>query len=77
MALSYKARRRWSAFVLLIGVPLYIIVAWAIVSRLNLYELPVIVEFVIYVLAGVLWVFPLKPIFRGVGKADPDDETSN
>lgn len=74
MALSYKARRRLSLLVLLVGLPLYVIVAWAILSRLNLYELPVIVEFVIFVLVGVIWVFPLKPIFKGVGKADPDQD---
>ena len=78
MAMSYKARRRWTLFVLLVGMPLYIIVAWAILSRLALWQLPVIVEFVIYVAAGVLWIFPIKPIFQGVGKVDPDaDENSN
>lgn len=74
MVLSYKARRRWSLVVLMVGIPLYIIVAWAILSRLALWQLPVLVEFVIYVVAGTAWVFPLKPIFLGVGKADPDAE---
>lgn len=73
MALSYKARRRLSLLVLLVGMPLYVIVAWAILSRLALWQLPVIVEFFIYVAAGVLWIIPLKPIFKGVGKADPDE----
>ena len=27
----------------------------------------------IYVFFGVAWVFPLKPIFKGVGQPDPDD----
>ena len=73
MALSYKARRRLSVLVLLVGMPLYVLVAWAILSRLALWQLPVIVELFIYVAAGVLWIFPLKPIFQGVGKADPDE----
>ena len=75
MALSYKARRRWSLFALLVGMPLYVIIAWAILSRLALWQLPVVVELVIYVAAGVLWIFPLKPIFKGIGQADPDAGT--
>ena len=33
MALSYKARRRWSLVVLLLFMPLYIVIAAAIMSR--------------------------------------------
>ncbi|MEQ9695491.1 DUF2842 domain-containing protein [Shimia sp. SDUM112013] len=72
MALSYKARRRWALVVLLIGMPLYLIVAWGILSRLSLWQLPTAVEFIIYVVAGLAWVFPLKPIFKGIGQADPE-----
>lgn len=72
MALSYKARKRWSLFVLLVGFPLYIVLAWGILSRLNLWQLPLVVEFLIYVFFGVAWIFPLKPIFKGVGQPDPD-----
>ncbi|BBU57481.1 hypothetical protein KU6B_37460 [Mameliella alba] len=72
MPLSYKARRRWSLFVLLVGFPLYIVVAWGVLSRLDLWHLPVALEFVIYVFFGVAWILPLKPIFKGVGQADPD-----
>ncbi len=72
MALSYKARRRWSLFVLLVGFPLYIVVAWGVLSRLDLWHLPVAGEFLIYVFFGVAWILPLKPIFKGVGQADPD-----
>ncbi|WP_417206884.1 DUF2842 domain-containing protein [Antarctobacter sp.] len=72
MALSYKARKRWSLFVLLVGFPLYIVLAWGILSRLNLWQLPLLVELVIYVVFGVAWILPLKPIFKGVGQPDPD-----
>ncbi|SNS21579.1 DUF2842 domain-containing protein [Antarctobacter heliothermus] len=72
MALSYKARKRWSLFVLLVGFPLYIVLAWGILSRMNLWELPLLVELVVYVFFGVAWIFPLKPIFKGVGQPDPD-----
>ena len=70
MALSYKARRRWSLVVLVIGLPAYIVVAVTIV---NLFDRPpFLLELAIYVGLGVLWAFPLKRVFLGVGRADPD-----
>ncbi|WP_299925833.1 DUF2842 domain-containing protein [uncultured Pelagimonas sp.] len=72
MALSYKARRRWSLVILLIGMPIYIMVAVTVANRVGVSDLPKVVELVIYVALGVGWVFPLKPIFLGIGQADPD-----
>ena len=70
MALSYKARRRWSLVVLVIGLPAYIVVAVTIV---NLFDRPpFLLELAIYVGLGVLWAFPLKRVFLGVGRAAPD-----
>ncbi len=70
MALSYKTRRRLSLLILVIGVPLYIIVA---VNVVGLFDRPSIwVELAVYVALGVLWVVPLKAVFKGVGQADPD-----
>jgi len=70
MALSYKARRRWALVILIIGLPLYIAVAWSIVGTL---ERPnVLVEILIYVVLGVVWALPFKFIFKGIGQADPD-----
>ena len=70
MALSYKARRRWALFILVIGLPVYIIVA---VNVIALFERPPLwLEFIIYVSLGILWAIPLKSIFKGIGQADPD-----
>ena len=70
MAMSYKARRRWSLVVLLLALPLYIVVA---LNVIQLFERPSFwVELAVYVGLGVLWVFPLKAVFKGVGQADPD-----
>ena len=70
MALSYKARRRWSLVILLIGLPAYIIVA---VKAVSLLERPsFLVELLIYVGLGVLWAIPFRMVFRGIGQADPD-----
>ena len=70
MALSYKARRRWSLVVLLIGLPLYIVLA---VNLVGLNERPhILVELLIYVVLGFLWMMPMKFVFRGIGQPDPD-----
>lgn len=70
MALSYKARRRWSLVILLVGLPLYIV---AVVTVLNLLERPpLLLELFIYVALGVVWVLPFKFVFHGVGQADPE-----
>ena len=68
--LSYKARRRWSLFILLVGLPAYIAVAVTIMSEAP--RFPKAIEFLIYVVLGIGWVFPLKFIFHGVGQSDPD-----
>jgi hypothetical protein len=52
--------------------PLYIVVAVNVVA---LFERPsLLVELLVYVVLGVVWVLPLKGIFKGVGQADPDAE---
>lgn len=72
MALSYKARRRWALVILLIGLPVYVVVAVNLVELLG--RPPILVELAIYVGLGVLWALPFKFIFKGVGQADPDAE---
>ena len=70
--LSYKARRRLSLLILLVGLPLYIVVA---VNVIELFDRPsILVEVIVYVSLGVLWAFPFKYVFRGVGQADPDQD---
>ncbi len=72
MALSYKARRRWSLVILLIGLPIYIMVA---VSLFALFERPPIwLELLIYILLGILWALPFKFVFKGIGREDPDND---
>ena len=70
MALSYKARRRWSLVVRIFGLPVYIIMAIAIIALFD--RPPVWLELIIYVALGVVWAFPLKAVFKGIGQADPD-----
>ena len=71
MALSHKSRRRWSLVILLVGLPLYIVVS---VSLINLLERPnLLIELIIYVGLGIVWILPFKSVFRGIGKADPQN----
>ena len=70
MALSYKARRRLSILILLVGMPLSVAVAVTIMNRLD--RPPILVELAIYVTLGFLWALPFKFVFKGIGRADPD-----
>jgi hypothetical protein len=72
MALGYKARRRWSLVILVVGLPIYIGLAVAIMVWLG--RPPFIVELLVYIGLGVLWALPFKAVFRGIGQADPDAE---
>ena len=74
MALKYKTRRRLSLLILLVGLPLYIIVAVTLVnwadSRFG--RLPFLAELAVYIGLGILWALPFRAVFRGIGKPDPD-----
>lgn len=69
--LSYKARRRWALVILLVGLPIYIVIAVTIMNSLN--RPPVLVEFLIYIVLGVVWALPFKFVFRGIGQSNPDE----
>lgn len=76
MALSYKARKRWSLVILLVGLPIYVVASITVVNWLD--RPPLLVELIVYVVLGFLWITPFKFVFRGIGQADPDadpDET--
>mgnify|MGYP002631259463 CR=1 FL=1 len=70
MALSFKARRRLSVVILLVGLPIYIVVALNVVALFD--RPPFLLELAIYVVLGIVWVLPLKAVFKGIGQADPD-----
>ena len=66
--MSYKLKRRLSLLVLVVGLPVYIIL---IVNLIASFDRPnFIVELFIYLLSGIVWAFPLKSVFRGVGQAE-------
>jgi len=70
MTIGYKNRRRMSLILLLVGLPIYIIFA---INLVALFERPsILVELLIYLGLGIIWAFPFKFIFKGIGQADPD-----
>jgi hypothetical protein len=74
MVLSHKAKRRWSLFILIFGVPIYIVMAVTLIDLLRdmMGRPSILVELGVFVVLGVLWAFPLKAIFKGVGQDDPN-----
>ena len=70
--LSWRARRRLALLILVIGLPVYVIVA---VTVVNQFERPGIwTELAIWVGLGIVWVLPLRHLFRGIGRDEPEDE---
>jgi hypothetical protein len=72
MSLSWKARRRWSLVVLLVGLPAYIVAVITVLNMLG--RPPLVVELLVYVVLGIVWAIPFRAVFRGIGKPDPDAE---
>ena len=73
--MNYKSRRRLSLFFLLLGLPLYIAL---VITGLSFFpRQSVFIEFIIYVILGVVWAFPLKYIFKGIGQFDNSKNNEN
>ena len=70
MNINYKNRRRISLFLLLVGLPVYVILA---INILAFFERPsILLEVIIYLTLGIIWALPFKFIFKGIGQADPE-----
>ena len=70
MNITYKNRRRISLLLLLVGLPVYVILA---INILEFFERPsILLEVIIYLSLGIIWALPFKFIFKGVGQADPE-----
>jgi uncharacterized protein (DUF983 family) len=69
MALSYKARKRLAIVILLVGLPVYVVLATTLVGWID--RPSMWVELAIYVGLGVAWALPLKRVFLGIAQPDP------
>ena len=70
--MDLKARKRWSLLILVIGLPLYIVVAVTLVNWMDRTwgRLPIVIELAVYVVLGILWALPFRRVFRGIGRAE-------
>jgi hypothetical protein len=69
--MTWRWRRRLAILALVLGLPAYVIVA---VSLVGLFDRPGIwVELLVYVGLGILWILPLRRLFLGIARPDPED----
>lgn len=68
--MDLKTRKRLSLLVLLVGLPLYIIVAVTVLNWMDARwgRQPIWIELLVYVGLGLLWAFPFRRIFTGIGR---------
>ncbi len=71
MKLNYKTRRRLSLLILAVGLPLYVVLAVSLMNKVS--RLPLALELLAYVVLGIAWALPLRFVFRGIGRQDPDE----
>ncbi len=73
MALSYRSRKRLALLILVIGMPLYVVVAVNVVDWANARfgRLPILAELAVFIGLGLMWALPFRRIFRGIGQPDP------
>ena len=70
--MSWRWRRRLALLALVLGLPAYVVVAVTVVGLFD--RPPTWVELAVYVVLGVIWVLPLRPLFLGIGRPPPEDE---
>lgn len=68
--MDLKTRKRLSLILLLVGLPGYIAIAWMILGWLGdrYGRLPMLVELLVVIVLGIIWILPFKRIFTGIGK---------
>lgn len=68
--MTYRTKRILSLLLLLVGLPIYIVVATTVAGWID--RPHVVLEVAIYVALGILWALPFKRVFSGIGREDPD-----
>jgi hypothetical protein len=68
--MSYRARKRLALLLLIVGLPLYVMTAVWLVDQFDRPGLAV--EFAVYIGLGLLWALPLRRLFLGLGRPDPE-----
>lgn len=70
MKLTHGRRKILAVLTVCIGLPVYVIIAVNLINRFD--RLPTLLELALYVILGIGWIFPLRRVFMGIGKPDPD-----
>ena len=69
--LTNRQRKILSLIILLVWLPAYIII---VLNVINFLDRPsIVIELLIYAIAGILWALPFKFIFKGIGKKEKDN----
>lgn len=69
MPMTHRTRKRLALLILLVGMPLWVVVAATVVGWMD--RPSIWVELLIYIGLGVVWVLPFRKVFLGVAQADP------
>lgn len=71
--MTLRTRKRLALLVLLVGLPAYIILAVSFVNWLDrsFGRLPIWAEVPLYAFLAFAWILPMKPVFKGIGQAEP------
>ncbi|MHA6325429.1 DUF2842 domain-containing protein [Roseivivax sp. CAU 1753] len=72
--MTHKTKKRLALLILLVGLPVYGVIAVSIMTWLD--RPPILVELLIYAVLGILWALPFKWVFLGVGQHDPGDDSA-
>ena len=67
--MSYRTRKLVCVVLLLVGLPLYVVVATTLVGLID--RPSFLVELAIYVGLGIVWALPLRGLFLGIARPDP------
>ena len=70
--MTRRARKLVAILVLVVGLPLYVVAAAALVSLFE--RPPFALEELIYVVLGIAWALPLRRLFLGLARPDPEKE---
>lgn len=70
--MDLRKRKRLSLLILLVGLPLYVVVAVTLVNWMDARfgRQPIWIELVIYIGLGIVWALPFRRIFSGIGREE-------
>ncbi len=65
-----KTRKRLSLLILLLGLPAYIMAAVTLTNWMDARwgRQPILIELMVYVGLGIIWILPFRRVFTGIGR---------